>query len=102
MSETPKIPAFTSQERETSLLWDETTRCWDVWTNIPKHMRLFQRIAEAHDVTPALSPEGRMRVILPEKAVSFRRPITMTVTDEQREAARVRLQAARARKIENT
>lgn len=84
---------FPREEQETSLLFNAGEETWDIMTNIPKDVRQFTKIAKAFGVEPTINDDGRLRVSLPVKAVSFHKPRKKReMTEEQREKARQRFQ----------
>jgi hypothetical protein len=90
---------YPREEQETTLVFDNSTGQWSVYSTVPKHIRKLSNLCEL--VTLELE-DGRpiaVKGVLKEKQVSMKQERTMT--EEQRQRAAERLAEARSKKEEN-
>lgn len=85
---------LTIEERETNILFNEKDGYWSIVTDVPKHMRKFDRLGY-ECVNTIYYPDGSVETKeykVPEWAVSFRsKKLTRNLTDEQKKAIGERL-----------
>ncbi|MFI8492204.1 hypothetical protein ACIGC1_04725 [Peribacillus butanolivorans] len=84
---------YSREEQETSLVFDNSTGKWTVYSTVPKHIRKLSNLTElivleSEDDRPIV-----VRGTLTEKQVSTKKE--RVFTDEQRERAAERLSKAR-------
>ena len=96
---------LTIEERETNILFNEKDGYWSIVTDVPKHMRKFDRLGYAC-INTIYYPDGSVETKeykVPEWAVSFRKPekVKISMTEEQKAAAAERLKLARVSKTSN-
>jgi hypothetical protein len=87
---------YPREEQETTLVFDNSTGQWNVYSTVPKHIRKLSNLCELNILE---EEEGRpiaVQGILSEKQVSMKKERVMT--EEQREAAAERLAKARNEK----
>lgn len=83
--------SYTREEQETVIRCNGTPNAdWEIYSCIPKHVRKLTSLAEEWGVEVSTPHDGGIIVTLPSKAISFRKPSTRVMTEEQREAARER------------
>lgn len=85
--------AYSREEQETTLVFDNSTGRWNVYSTVPKHIRKLSQITE---VLTLESENGRpisVKATLNEKQVTMRKERVMT--EEQRLKAAERLSKAR-------
>ncbi|MCP8969695.1 hypothetical protein NK662_14280 [Ectobacillus sp. SYSU M60031] len=89
---------YTREEQETTIVFNNATGEWTIYSTVPKHIRKLQEITEIL----VLEREGdrpiAVRGTLSEKQVSMKREIQRVLTQEQKDAAAARMAEARARK----
>lgn len=84
---------YPREEQETSLVFDNSTGLWTVYSTVPKHIRKLNEIC---DLTSLEYEDGRViaaRGKLTEKQVSMKKERVMS--EEQRAKASERLSKAR-------
>ena len=90
----------TLEERETTLNYNEADNCWEVYTAVSKHINKFDKLGwECTNIE--YYPDGEVSgkfYKVPNCAISFRSPVKIkrSMTEEQRQAARERLQKLRS------
>lgn len=84
---------YSREEQETSLVFDNSTGLWTVYSTVPKHIR---KLSELCDLVPEEYEDGRViaaKGTLTEKQVSMKKERVMT--EEQKAKASERLSKAR-------
>lgn len=61
------------EERETIVNGCDADDCWDIYTSSPTMARRLAKLAESWGVTPTYPDKWGMRVILPRKALGWRK-----------------------------
>lgn len=87
---------YSREEQETTLVFDNSTGDWSVYSTVPKHIRKLSNLCELNVLE---SEDGRpiaVRGILSEKQVSMKKQ--RVLTDAQRQAAAKRLAEVRSKK----
>lgn len=79
--------AFTKQEMECVLIYSESSKKWEAYTNIPKYMRKFEK--QGWKKTREIHADGEicgMEFMAPANAVTIRAPSSKrTLSDEQKQ-----------------
>ena len=79
--------AFTKQEMECVLIYSESSKTWEAYTNIPKFMRKFEK--RGWRKTKDIHADGEicgMEFVAPANAVTVRTPNSKrTLSDEQKQ-----------------
>jgi hypothetical protein len=91
--------AYSREEQETTLVFDNSTGQWSVYSTVPKHIRKLGKLTE---LVALETEDGRpiaVKGVLNEKQVSMKQERVMT--DEQRQKAAERLAKARSEREEN-
>lgn len=87
---------YSRDEQETSLVFDNSTGDWTVYSTVPKHIRKLSNLTE---LIVLENEDGRpiaVRGTLGEKQVSMKNlPKKRVMTEEQRQLAAERLSKAR-------
>lgn len=84
--------SYTVQETETVINLCYGENLWDIYTSIPRHVTKFRKLAVKWGAEVKEIHVGGIRVKLPLKAVTFKAPSNRKMTEEQKEAARLRFQ----------
>jgi phosphoribosylaminoimidazole carboxylase (NCAIR synthetase) len=85
--------AYSREEQETCLVFDNSTGQWSIYSTVPKHIR---KLANLCDLVTLESENGRAIAVkgkLTEKQVSMKKERIMS--EEQKEKAAERLSKAR-------
>ncbi|MBT2615310.1 MULTISPECIES: hypothetical protein [unclassified Bacillus (in: firmicutes)] len=85
--------AYSREEQETSLVFDNSTSNWTVYSTVPKHIRKLANLTELIVLESEDDRPIAVRGTLTEKQVSMKKE--RVYTDEQRERAAERLSKAR-------
>ena len=95
---------LTIEERETNVLFNEKDGYWSIVTDVPKHMRKFDRLGY-ECVKTIYYPDGSVETKeykAPEWALSFRgKKRELNLTDEQKKAMGERLRKNNSRNTSN-
>lgn len=89
---------LTKSERETIIIFNEADGFFDIETSVQSHIRKFDRLGYKCTSTQLYS-DGTVQAKcynVPKWAITFRKPAKRVMSDEQRAAARERLQGIRA------
>ncbi|MGE6379940.1 hypothetical protein [Peribacillus muralis] len=84
---------YSREEQETSLVFDNSTGEWTVYSTVPKHIRKLTNLTELIVLESEDDRPIAVRGTLTEKQVSMKKE--RVYTDEQRERAAERLSKAR-------
>ncbi|MFJ7831780.1 hypothetical protein ACIQXU_16335 [Peribacillus sp. NPDC097284] len=84
---------YSRDEQETSLVFDNSTGDWTVYSTVPKHIRKLSNLIELFVIESEDDRPIAVRGTLTEKQVSMKKE--RVYTDEQRERAAERLSKAR-------
>ncbi|MGE6379916.1 hypothetical protein [Peribacillus muralis] len=84
---------YSREEQETSLVFDNSTGEWTVYSTVPKHIRKLTNLTELIVLETEDDRPIAVRGTLTEKQVSMKKE--RVYTDEQRERAAERLSKAR-------
>ncbi|MGE7766647.1 hypothetical protein [Peribacillus sp. NPDC096540] len=84
---------YSRDEQETSLVFDNSTGEWTVYSTVPKHIRKLSNLTELFVLESEDDRPIAVRGTLTEKQVSMKKE--RVYTDEQRERAAERLSKAR-------
>lgn len=81
------------EERETTIRWDDAEKVAHIWTCSPISIRRFDKlVAEAPETYKCVKrKDDSVWYEVDAKYISFRKPSTRIITDEQREATRQRI-----------
>ncbi|QOS90236.1 hypothetical protein [Peribacillus sp. JNUCC41] len=85
--------AYSREEQETSLVFDNSTGEWTVYSTVPKHIRKLSNLTELNVIESEDDRPIAVKGTLTEKQVSMKKE--RVYTDEQRERAAKRLSKAR-------
>ncbi|MFB6800433.1 hypothetical protein ACFCVU_04315 [Peribacillus butanolivorans] len=85
--------AYSREEQETSLVFDNSTGEWTVYSTVPKHIRKLANLTELFVLEYEDDRPIAVKGSLTEKQVSMKKE--RVYTDEQREKAAERLSKAR-------
>lgn len=85
--------AYSREEQETSLVFDNSTGKWTVYSTVPKHIRKLSILTELIVIESEDDRAIAVKGTLNEKQVSMKKE--RVYTDEQRERAAERLSKAR-------
>jgi hypothetical protein len=87
---------YSREEQETSLVFDNSTGEWTVYSTVPKHIRKLSNLAELFVLESEDDRPIAVRGNLLEKQVSMKNvPKKREMTEEQRQQAAERLSKAR-------
>ncbi|WP_260286751.1 hypothetical protein [Peribacillus aracenensis] len=87
---------YSREEQETSLVFDNSTGKWTVYSTVPKHIRKLANITELFVLEYEDDRPIAVRGTLLEKQVSMKNvPKKREMTEEQRQRAAERLSKAR-------
>ena len=84
---------YSRDEQETSLVFDNSTGDWTVYSTVPKHIRKLSNLTELFVIESEDDRPIAVRGTLTEKQVSMKKE--RVYTDEQKERAAERLSKAR-------
>lgn len=84
---------YSREEQETSLVFDNSTGKWTVYSTVPKHIRKLANLTELIVLESENDRTIAVRGILTEKQVSMKKE--RIYTDEQKERVAKRLSKAR-------
>ncbi|MGE6611888.1 hypothetical protein ACQKFG_15310 [Peribacillus sp. NPDC076916] len=84
---------YSREEQETSLVFDNSTGEWTVYSTVPKHIRKLTNLTELFVLESEDDRPIAVRGTLTEKQVTMKKE--RVYTDEQRERAAERLSKAR-------
>ncbi|AOH53334.1 hypothetical protein ABE28_003140 [Peribacillus muralis] len=88
--------AYSREEQETSLVFDNSTGEWTVYSTVPKHIRKLSKLTELFVLESEDDRPIAVRGTLTEKQVSMKNiPKKREMTEEQRQQAAERLSKAR-------
>lgn len=79
---------YTLEERETVLVYDDITKNWKVYSNVPKHIRKFSKLCELDVLDGTIDKPIAIECTLQQKNITFRKPVEYT-EEERSEKARV-------------
>jgi hypothetical protein len=88
--------AYSRDEQETTLVFDNSTGQWSVYSTVPKHIRKLSNLCELLTLEEEDGRPIAVKGVLNEKQVSMKKERVMS--EEQREAAAERLAKARSEK----
>ncbi|MCM3763477.1 hypothetical protein [Neobacillus niacini] len=88
--------AYSREEQETCLVFDPVKGTWNVYSNVPKHIRKLSKITELFTIEEEDGKPICVKGVLTEKQVGMRAERMMS--DEQKRAAAERLAEARDKK----
>ena len=87
---------YSRDEQETSLVFDNSTGDWTVYSTVPKHIRKLSNLTELFVIESEDDRPIAVRGTLTEKQVSMKNiPKKREMTEEQRQQAAERLSKAR-------
>lgn len=86
--------AYSREEQETTLVFDNSTGQWMVYSTVPKHIRKLTNLCELQTLEEEDGRPTAVKGILQEKQVSMKQIRVMS--EEQRQKAAERLAKARA------
>ncbi|MEK5173211.1 hypothetical protein NST63_08460 [Heyndrickxia sp. FSL W8-0496] len=84
---------YSREEQETTLVFDNSTGLWNVYSNVPKHIRKLTNITEIFIVESENGKPIAVKGTLTEKQVSMKK--VRVYTEEQRLKAAQRFSKAR-------
>lgn len=89
---------YTSEERETTAVYDYVTNTWSIYTCVPRHMTKLRKIADPlwEEIT-----EGKVTAAkweLKGSQVIFANERVTNMSSKQKEAARLRMQQRHAKR----
>ncbi|MCM3456582.1 hypothetical protein M3685_22025 [Heyndrickxia oleronia] len=84
---------YSREEQETTLVFDNLTGLWNVYSNVPKHIRKLTKITEIFTVESEDGKPIAVKGTLTEKQVSMKKE--RVYTEEQRLKAAQRLSKSR-------
>ncbi|PEU82144.1 hypothetical protein CN386_08015 [Bacillus cereus] len=87
--------AYPREEQETTLVFDNSTKEWMVYSTVPKHIRKLSNLCELQALEEEDGQQIAVKGILQEKQVSMKQVRVMS--EEQREKAAERLAKVRGK-----
>lgn len=87
---------YTREEQETTLVFDNSTGEWMVYSTVPKHVRKLQQITEVFTLESEEDRPIAIKGVLNEKQVTMK--AIRVLSEEQKAAAAERLAKARGKK----
>ncbi|PQZ54631.1 MULTISPECIES: hypothetical protein [Bacillus] len=84
---------YSREEQETTLVFDNSTGEWNVYSTVPKHIRKLSKLCELQTLEEEDGRQTAVKGILQEKQVTMKNLRVMT--EEQRLKATERLSKAR-------
>ncbi|MBZ4221918.1 MULTISPECIES: hypothetical protein [Bacillus cereus group] len=90
---------YSREEQETTLVFDNSTGEWNVYSTVPKHIRKLSNLCELQTLEEEDGRPTAVKGILQEKQVTMKNLRVMT--EEQRQKAAERLSKARNAVINN-
>ena len=97
-----KMEQLSREEREVHISYDEITKQWIVETSVSKYINKFRKMGWK-EIRTLQYQDGRTAIawfVAPEFALSVRKPIRKTQSEEQRKASSERLKAMRNKNVE--
>jgi hypothetical protein len=85
--------AYSREEQETTLVFDNSTGLWSVYSTVPKHIRKLAKITEIISLERENGKPISVKATLSEKQVSMK-PVRV-ISEEQKQKAAERLSKAR-------
>jgi len=85
--------AYPREEQETTLVFDNSTKEWMVYSTVPKHIRKLSNLCELQTLEEEDGQPIAIKGVLDEKQVSMKK--IRVLSDEQRKLAAERLAKAR-------
>ncbi|HDR4903891.1 MULTISPECIES: hypothetical protein [Bacillus cereus group] len=85
--------AYSREEQETTMVFDNSTGQWSVYSTVPKHIRKLTNLCELKTLEEEDGRPIAVKGILQEKQVTMKNLRVMT--EEQRQKAAERLSKAR-------
>lgn len=85
--------AYSREEQETSLVFDNSTGKWNVYSTVPKHIRKLSNLCELITLESENGRPIAVKGVLTEKQVSMKKE--REFSEEQRQKAAERLSKAR-------
>jgi hypothetical protein len=89
---------YSAEEKETTCVYDYNSNEWNVYSCVPRHMTKLRRIAEPYWEEKDGDRVSAAKWLLKGNQVRFALEIVSKMTEGQKEAARVRMQNAHAKK----
>ncbi|MGG0219203.1 hypothetical protein ABEZ32_24075 [Bacillus mycoides] len=86
--------AYSREEQETTLVFDNSTKEWMIYSTIPKHIRKLSNLCELQTLEEEDGQLIAVKGVLQEKQVSMKQIRVMS--DEQRQQAAERLAKVRS------
>jgi len=80
---------YSREEQETTLVFDNSTGKWSVYTNVPKHIRKLAKLTEILTLESENDKPIAIKCVLNEKQVSMKKERVMS--EEQRAKAAERM-----------
>ncbi|PEQ02185.1 hypothetical protein [Bacillus toyonensis] len=84
---------YSREEQETTLVFDNSTGQWNVYSTVPKHIRKLSNLCELQTLEEEAGQTIAVKGVLQEKQVSMKHVRVMS--EEQRQKAAERLAKAR-------
>lgn len=85
--------AYSREEQETTLVFDNITGKWNVYSTVPKHIRKLAKLTEILVLESENERPIAIKCVLEEKMVSMKKE--RVYTEEQRQKSAQRLAKAR-------
>lgn len=85
--------AYPREEQETTLVFDNSTKEWMVYSTVPKHIRKLSNLCELQTLEEEDGQPIAVKGVLDEKQVSMKK--VRVLSDEQRKLAAERLAKVR-------
>lgn len=87
--------AYPREEQETTLVFDNSTKKWMVYSTVPKHIRKLSNLCELQTLEEEDGQAIAVKGVLQEKQVSMKQIRVMS--EEQRQKAAERLAKSRVK-----
>ncbi|MBF8418922.1 hypothetical protein [Heyndrickxia coagulans] len=87
---------YSRDEQETTLVFDNSTGEWGVYSTVPKHIRKLSKLCELKILEEENGKPIAVGCVLSEKQICFKKE--RVYTEEQRAAAAERLKKARGKR----
>ncbi|MCM3599376.1 hypothetical protein M3175_01430 [Robertmurraya korlensis] len=91
------MASYSKEEQETTLVFDNSTGKWNVYSTVPKHIRKLSNLCELITLDNEDGRPTAVKGVLEEKQVSMKQ--LRIFTEEQKEQAAKRLAKAREKQI---
>lgn len=86
---------YSREEQETTLVFDNSTGEWSVYSSVPKHIRKLDKLCDLEIIESENGKPIAVKGKLTEKMVSMKKETNRVMSEEQRQLAAERLKQAR-------